>query len=76
MKAGLKKLITVKNVPALEDIDEPGEFHCEEESERQFHYVIAKHEVGLWMEAHHREGLMDLIDRLNKGEDFNNVYGI
>ncbi len=76
LESWIEKTDNGKNVPALEDIDEPREFHCEEESERQFHYIIAKHEVGLWMEAHHREGLMDLIDRLNKGEDFNNVYGI
>ena len=66
LESWIEKTDNGKNVPALEDIDEA----------REFHYIIAKHEVGLWMEAHHREGLVDLIDRLNKGEDFNNVYGI
>ncbi len=65
-----------KNPFPLESMDERNEYYCKDEEEREFHYVVAKHEVGKWMETHKREGLMDLIDRLNNGEDFNSVYGI
>ena len=54
-----------KNLVPLNEMDESSEFYCKDDDERQFHYILAKHEVRKWMETNKREGLMDLIDRLN-----------
>ena len=64
-----------KDAVALEDMDGASEFHTRDDEKRYLHYVNAKHEVAQWMEEHKREGLLDLIDRLNNGEDFHSVYG-
>ena len=63
-----------KNTVALADMDEPAEFYAGTAEERRFRYLNAKHEVAEWMEAHGRDGLLKLIDRLNGGEDFESAY--
>ena len=34
----------------------------------------AKHEVSKWLETHKRQGLMELINKLNNGEAFLIAY--
>lgn len=63
-----------KNTIALTDIDEPSEFYAGTPDERRVRYVNAKHEVTGWLEKHGKEGLLSLIERMNKGEDFLTVY--
>ena len=63
-----------KNTVALEDMDEPEEFYAGTEDDRQLRYACAKHEVGNWLERHGQQGLLDLIDKLNSGEDFDTAY--
>ena len=64
-----------KNTVALEDMDSAAEFHTRDDDQRHINYVNAKHEVAQWMEQNKTEGLLDLIDRLNSGEDFHEIYG-
>ena len=64
-----------KNALLPEDMDTPAEFYAGTAEDRRFRYLNAKHEVAGWLETHGREGLFELTDRLNGGEDFNAVYG-
>ena len=64
-----------KNTVALEYMDTPAEFYDGEAEDRRFRYLNAKHELDVWMSAHGQNGLLELLDKLNGGADFNNVYG-
>ena len=63
-----------KNAVALEDMDTPAEFYAGEAEDRRFRYLNAKHELDLWMTIHGQHGLLELLDRLNSGEDFTTAY--
>ena len=58
----------------LEDMDEASKFYAGTVEDRRFRYLNAKHEVDGWMETHKRQGLMELIDKLNNGEAFLIAY--
>ena len=64
-----------KNTIALEDMDTPAEFYAGETEDRRFRYLNAKHELDVWMTAHGQHSLLELLDRLNGGADFNTAYG-
>ncbi len=55
---------------ALGDMDEASEFYAGTVEDRRFRYLNAKHEVGEWIKTRKRQGLLELIDKLNNGEDF------
>lgn len=61
---------------ALEDMDEASEFYAGTVEDRRFRYLNAKHEVSKWLETHRRQGLMELIDKLNNGEAFLIAYNV
>ena len=63
-----------KNIVAHEDMDTAAEFYSGTKEDRRFHYLNAKHDVAEWLENHGRQGLLDLIDKLNGGEDFHVAY--
>ena len=63
-----------KHIVAHEDMDTGAEFYSGTKEDRRFRYLNAKHDVAEWMETHGFQGFMDLIDRLNGGEDFSTVY--
>ena len=64
-----------KNVIAPENMDTPAEFYAGEAEDRHFRYLNAKHELNVWLAAHGQQGLLELIDQLNEGEDFKTAYG-
>ena len=64
-----------EKIVALEDMDTPAEFYAGEAEDRRFRYLNAKHELDVWMTAHGQHGLLELLDKLNGGADFNTVYG-
>lgn len=64
-----------KNTVALEDMDEPSEFYAGTAEDRRFRYLNAKHEVSGWLDINKRQGLSELIGKLNDGEDFHAAYG-
>ena len=59
---------------ALEDMDEASEFYAGTVEERRFRYLNAKYELSGWMEKNKRQGLLELIDKLNNGEAFFVAY--
>ena len=63
-----------KKTVALTDMDEESEFYAGTDNDKLMRYVCAKHEVSEWMSRHGRQGLLELIDNLNNGEDFYTVY--
>lgn len=64
-----------KNIVAHEDMDTAGEFYSGTKEDRRFRYLNAKHDVAEWLEKYGLQGFMDLIDRLNGGENFSAAYG-
>ncbi len=56
-------------------MDTPAEFYAGEAKDRRFRYLNAKHELNEWLATHGQQGLLELIDQLNKGEDFYTAYG-
>ena len=64
-----------KNIAAHEDMDTAAEFYSGTKEDRRFRYLNAKHDVAEWLKTHGLQGFMDLIDRLNSGEDFDAAYG-
>ena len=64
-----------KNTVALQDMDTPAEFYAGTAEDRRFRYLNAKHELAVWMEAHGRKGLLELLEKLNDGADFHTAYG-
>ena len=64
-----------KNIVAHEDMDTAAEFYSGTKEDRRFRYLNAKHDVAEWLENHGLQGFMNLIDRLNNGEDFSAAYG-
>ena len=63
-----------KNATPLEDMDSHSEFQCKDESERQFHYLCAKHESSEWLNKHSVQELLELVKAVNDGEDFYTLY--
>ncbi len=63
-----------KKTVALTDMDEESEFYAGTDNDKLMRYVCARHEVSEWMSRHGRQGLLELIDNLNNGEDFYTVY--
>ena len=63
-----------KSTVAHEDMDEAEEFYADPAEERMKRYICSKHEVSIWLGTHGIQGLMELIDRINKGEDFGTAY--
>ena len=64
-----------KYTVAHEDMDTAAEFYSGTKEDRRFRYINAKHDVAEWLENHGMQGFMNLIDRLNSGEDFDAAYG-
>ncbi len=64
-----------ERIVALEEMDTPAEFYAGTAEDRRFRYLNAKHELGLWMASHGRQGLLELIENLNDGADFHTAYG-
>lgn len=63
-----------RNAVAIEDMDTPAEFYAGEAEDRRFRYLCARHEVAVWLEAHSVQELLELVDKVNAGEDFDTLY--
>ena len=63
-----------KNTVPHEDMDTGSEFYADPVEDRRFRYLNAKHEVSEWMEIHGQKGLLELLDKLNSGEEFDTAY--
>lgn len=58
------------------DMDTPAEFYAGTAEDRRYRYICAKHEVASWLEVHSVQGLLDLLEGLNAGGDFDALYGV
>lgn len=58
----------------LNDMDTSLEFYAGEIEDRRQRYIISKHEVSKWVELNGKDTLLDLLEKINQGEDFNNLY--
>lgn len=58
----------------MHELDSPKQFYVSDLDTRIFHYTLAKHELGRWLAIVHQDGLLQLIDDVNKGEDLYTVY--
>ncbi|EWM53571.1 hypothetical protein [Ruminococcus flavefaciens] len=74
LKAWIEQTYNGKNTVPLEDMDTGSEFYADPLEDRRFRYLNAKHEVSVWMDTHQQKGLLELLDKLNKGKDFDSVY--
>jgi hypothetical protein len=63
-----------KNIVDLSEIDTLPKFHAGDENERRYRYIISKHELSGWLDKHGIEGLISLVDGVNVGKAFNDLY--
>jgi len=58
----------------LHDIDTAAKFYAGEPQERLNRYILSKHELGGWIERKGIDTLIRLLDDVNQGMDFNELY--
>jgi hypothetical protein len=63
-----------KNIVALEDIDTPSKFYAGESTDRRFRFILSRHELSVWIDKNGISALLDLLSKINQGEDFNTLY--
>lgn len=73
-KAWSKATENGKNLVELNDIDTADEFYAGNVEERRHRYIISKHELGVWIDDNGVDSLIDLLDRINNGNSFNELY--
>lgn len=62
------------DIPSLEEMDTAEEFYAGDKEDRRCRYVISKYEVKSWMEKNGIDSLIELLDSINKGGDFYELY--
>jgi hypothetical protein len=74
LEAWIEQTDNGKNALPLEDMDTGSEFYAGTVEDRRFRYLNAKHEISVWMDTHQQKGLLELLDKLNNGEEFDTAY--
>lgn len=59
---------------ALSDIVSPAQFFTGDSDERTGHYIVSRYEVKTWYEQHGHERLLELIQGINDGKEFAELY--
>ena len=62
------------NLIDFDEIDTAAEFYAGTIEERRYRYIISRHEVETWVEEHEVQQLFDLLEAVNRGNDFNQMY--
>lgn len=63
-------------LPEFSDFADEADFYADDTEKRLYHYVMSKHEIGCWLLTYGGESeLVKLLDKLNEGADFNELYG-
>lgn len=62
------------DIIALDKMDTPSEFYAGTADDRRFRYLISRHEVKEWINRNGTDALIRLIERVNAGEDFYELY--
>lgn len=63
-----------KNITDFSQLESPSQFYNPDINIRRYNYIISKHEVSEWIEKHSVGELISLIDAVNKGQSFNEIY--
>lgn len=58
----------------LNEIDTASKFYSGEVSDRVYRYIVSRHEVKQWIERNDIDDLLELISRVNSGDDFYELY--
>lgn len=58
----------------LDGMDTAEEFYAGDKDDRMFRYVISRHEVKSWLEKNGVDKLIELLDDVNDGGSFNELY--
>lgn len=62
------------NTIELDQMDTASEFYAGNVEDRRFRYLISRHEVKNWIDKNGMEKLIELIDKVNAGENFYELY--
>ncbi|MCL2866334.1 MAG: hypothetical protein FWF47_01075 [Clostridia bacterium] len=63
-----------KNGVNLNDISTAVKFYAGETEERRYRYIVSKHELTGWIERNGTEALFELLDNVNQGKSFNDLF--
>lgn len=63
-----------KKVPPLYKIATYDDFYSADDEQRNLNYVTAKHELSEWYKSAGPDGLFKLVERVENGESFTEVY--
>lgn len=59
---------------SLDEMDTPEEFYAGNADDRRFRYLISRHEVKEWINRNGKDSLIGLIEKVNAGGDFYELY--
>lgn len=62
------------NTIKLDEMDTASEFYAGDIEDRRFRYMVSRHEVKNWIEKNSMEKLIELINKINAGENFSELY--
>lgn len=63
-----------KEYPPFSELESAEQFYAEDGELRKAYYILSRHEVAQWIAGNGRDGLKDMIERLNRGESFADIY--
>lgn len=73
-EAWIEKTNNGLHIIALDEMDTASEFYAGQVEDRRFRYVISGHEIKIWIEKNGLDKLIELIDGVNDGENFYELY--
>lgn len=70
----LKETDNGSNIINLDEMDTASEFYAGDSEDRRLRYLISRQELKIWIEKNSMEQLIELVNRINSGEDFQELY--
>lgn len=70
----IEKTDNGKNVIPLDEMDTADQFYAGDSEDRRFRYMLSRHEVKKWIEENGMTRLFQLLDQVNRGDDFVTLY--
>lgn len=61
--------------PTLGQLESGKGFQSADDEQLRQHYIISAHEVRVWIQENGREKLTELLDEINRGKRFDEIYG-
>lgn len=58
----------------LSAIDTPAKYYAGEVEDRRARFAVSRHELSEWIDRNGIAGLLELLDQVNEGRNFNDVY--